>query len=41
MTKAPINSMKNEMFTILITKIECVVAVSGLLYMGSSRTLFG
>lgn len=29
--------MKNEMFIILIPKIECVVAVSGLLNMGSSR----
>lgn len=32
--------MKNEMFTILTIKIECVVTVSGLLYMGLSRTLF-
>lgn len=32
--------MKNEMFTILAIQIECVMAVSGLLYMGLSRTLF-
>lgn len=29
--------MKNEMFTILISKIECVVAISGFLNMSSGR----